>query len=141
MRLHEDFSRAGAVAGSSDRSFGLVMAAFFALVAVVPARHGSLAAIRWWALAVAAAFLVAALLWSEWLGPLNRAWQKLGLALSKIVAPLVLAVLFYTVITPVALVMRACGTDPLRLRRTGDASYWIAREPPGPAPESMKNQF
>jgi hypothetical protein len=50
--------------------------------------------------------------------------------------------LFYATVTPVGLLMRAVGKDPLRLRRNAAvASYWIPREPPGPAPDSMKNQF
>jgi hypothetical protein len=139
--VHEDFTRAAEVEGSSDRSFGLVIAAFFALIAVLPAVHGPLAAVRWWAVAVAAIFLAMALWWSAALRPLNRLWQKLGLLLSKIVSPIVLALLFYAVMAPVGMLMRALGTDPLRLRRGAGTSYWIARQPPGPAPQSMKDQF
>ena len=140
--MHEDFTREEEVPGSSDRSFGLVMAAFFAIVAVAPLVQGSLAAIRWWAVGIAAAFLALALLRPAVLRPLNRLWLKLGLLLAKIVSPVVLALLFYVTVTPVGLLMRAAGKDPLRLRRNaGAASYWIAREPPGPAPQSMKHQF
>jgi len=139
--MHEDFTRAPVVEGSSDRSFGLVMAAFFALVAVLPALRGPISSIRWWAAALAAAFLALALLWSEGLRPLNRLWLKLGLLLSKIISPIVLALLFCAIVTPVGLLMRALGKDPLRLRRQGAASYWILRQPPGPAPGSMKDQF
>ena len=140
--MHEDFTREEKVQGSSDRSFGLVMAGFFAIVALLPLRHAPLSSIRWWALAVAAVFLVLALLWSAPLRPLNRLWLKLGLLLSKIVSPIVLMILFYVTVTPVGLLMRATGKDPLRLRRNAAAkSYWTPREPPGPAPESMKQQF
>jgi hypothetical protein len=139
--MHEDFSRSPEIKGSSDRSFGLVVAAFFALVAVLPVLHRPPSSVRWWALAVAAGFLTFALLRSRTLRPLNRAWQKLGLLLSRIAGPVVLALLFYAVVTPVGLLMRVSGNDPLRLRRRKPVSYWIAREPPGPAPETMKNQF
>lgn len=139
--MHDDFTRAPEVKGSSDRSFGLVMAVFFAVVAVLPALHRPTHPIRWWAAGLAVAFLVLALLRSDALHPLNRLWQKLGLLLSKIVSPMVLALLFYAIMTPVGLLMRAFGKDPLRLHRREAASYWIVREPPGPAPETMKNQF
>ena len=139
--MHEDFSRAPEIRGSSDRSFGLVVAGFFVVVAVLPVLQRPPSSVRWWAIAVAAGFLALALLRSEWLRPLNRAWQKLGLSLSRIVSPVVLALLFYAVMTPAALLMRVCGVDPLRLRRGTVTSYWILREPPGPAPQSMKNQF
>ena len=140
--MHEDFTRKETVKGSSDRSFGFVMAAFFALVALFPLLHGPLSSVRWWALVVAVAFLASALLWTAPLRPLNRAWLKLGLLLSRIVSPIVMMVLFYATVTPVGALMRWAGKDPLRLRRnTAAASYWIPREPPGPAPDSMKQQF
>jgi hypothetical protein len=140
--MHEDFTRKETVQGSSDRSFGFVMAGFFGLVALFPLLHGPLSSIRWWALVVAAAFLASALLWAAPLRPLNRAWLKLGLLLSRIVSPIVMMVLFYATVTPVGVLMRWTGKDPLRLRRdAAAASYWIPREPPGPAPDSMKQQF
>lgn len=140
--MHEDFSREEEVEGSSDRSFGLVMAGFFALVALAPLLHAPHNAIRWWALGLALAFLGLALLWTAPLRPINRLWLKLGLMLFHVLSPLALGLLFYLTITPIGILMRACGKDPLRLRRDdGASSYWIAREPPGPPPESMKNQF
>jgi hypothetical protein len=91
---------------------------------------------------VAAVFAVLALLWTAALAPLNKLWTKLGILLYRIVSPVVMALLFYVTVTPIALLMRVLGKDPLRLRRAPDAaSYWIDRTPPGPAPESMKNQF
>jgi glucan phosphoethanolaminetransferase (alkaline phosphatase superfamily) len=141
MNVHENFDRAFEADGSSDRSFGIVMAVFFALVAVLPALRGSLSSIRWWAIAVAAAFLITALIWSQVLHPLNRLWHRLGLLLAKIVSPIVLALVFFAVVAPLGRLMSALGKDPMRLRRTGATSYWIVREPPGPSPQSMKNQF
>ena len=65
---------------------------------------------------VAAAFAVLALLWTGAARPLNRWWLKLGLLLSKVVSPIVLMLLFYVTVTPIGLLMRAIGKDPLRLR-------------------------
>lgn len=141
LQVHEDFTRAAEVEGSSDRSFGFVFAGFFALVAVLPAFHGPISSIRWWAAALAASFLALALWRTKSLRPLNRLWSKFGLLLSKIVGPVVLMLIFYAVVTPVGLLMRAFGKDPLRLRRDEATSYWIVRQAPGPAPGSMKDQF
>ena len=128
------------VVAGSDRSFGLVFAGFFALVALLPLVHGG--AMRWWALGVAAAFAGAALLAPRLLHPLNRLWFKLGLLLHHVVNPLVMAVMFYGAILPMALLLRVLGKDLLRLKREpAAASYWIAREPPAPAPGSMSKQF
>ena len=137
---HEDFSRQEGVKPSSDRSFGLIVATFFLIITFWPLIHAE--PIRWWALGVAGVFAALALLWTAALAPLNKSWTKLGVLLYRIVSPVVMAFLFYVIVTPMGLLMRMLGKDTLRLRRDpGAASYWIHRTPPGPAPESMKNQF
>ena len=103
--MHEDFSREEEVKGSSDRSFGLVMAGFFALVALAPLAHAPHNTIRWWALGLAVAFLVLALLWTAPLRPINRLWLRLGLLLFHVLSPLALGVLFYLTITPIGILM------------------------------------
>jgi len=140
--MHEDFTRAEKIEGSSDRTFGLVMAGFFAVVALLPVVGGPISTVRWWALAIAAFFLVLALVWTAPLRPLNHLWMKLGVLLSRIVAPIVMTIVFYVTVTPIGLLMRMAGKDPLRLNRDAKTrSYWIVREPPGPSPQSMKQQF
>ena len=87
-------------------------------------------------------FLVFALLIPQALAPLNWVWTKFGLLLHKLVSPVVLGVLFFLVFTPIGIIIRLFGSDPLRLRFDSQApSYWIMRSPPGPAPDSLKNQF
>ena len=140
--FHEDFAREQPVTGGSERSFGLVIAAFFAVIALRPLLHDVRAGPLLWALAVAAAFLMIAFAAPAALRPLNKLWTRLGLLLSRLVSPIVLALLFYGVVTPVAAVMRLLGKDPLRLRPAPDTdSYWIVRSPLGPPPSSMKQQF
>lgn len=125
---------------SSDRSFGFVFTAFFAIVGLLPMLHGH--AMRLWALAVSASFLLLALLTPALLAPLNRLWTKFGALLHHIVSPIALGVLFFLVITPIALLMRVLGKDPLRMRLDRAAkTYWIERTPPGPDADSLKNQF
>jgi Flp pilus assembly protein TadB len=140
VSLHEDFRRKQEGQGGSDRGFGIVFAAFFALVAVLPVRAHH--PVRWWALALAGVFLGVALLKSAWLRPLNRLWTKLGILLGRIVSPVVTGLVFFLVVTPIGLLFRILKKDPLRLAWNGAASsYWIDRQPPGPAPETMRNQF
>ena len=75
-----------------------------------------------------------------WLTPLNRAWMGLALLLSRVVNPVIMALLFYGVFTPMGLVMKLFGQDLLSLKRDASAtSYWIDRR--GKAPGSMKHQF
>ena len=139
-QLHEDFSREEAVTAGSDRGFGQVFAGFFVLMSGLSWWRGHTA---WhWALPVAAAFLIVAYTYPRALNPLNRLWLKIGLLLYKVVNPIVLGLLFFVTIAPIGLVMRMFGKDFLRLKLDRDAkSYWIERAPPGPPPQSMKNQF
>ena len=124
----------------SNRSFGLVFAVFFAIIGLWPAIHA--APVRWWALAVAAAFAGVAFLAPRLLQPLNRLWFAFGMLLHHVVNPIVMAAMFYCAILPTALLLRALGKDLLRLKRDpGAASYWIPRQPPGPEAGSMKKQF
>jgi hypothetical protein len=124
----------------SERSFGIVFAVVFALVAFWPLLKG--ASPHWWALVVAAAFAGFA-----WLLPAvyrvpNRLWFKLGLALSAVVSPVALAIVYLAAIVPTGLLLRLFGKDPLRLRLDSAArSYWIERTPPGPDSKGMPNQF
>lgn len=130
----------GPVQIGSERSFGLVFAAVFTIVALWPLKAGG--DVRLWALALAGAFLVVALAAPKLLKPLNLVWFKFGLLLHKIMSPVIMGLLFFVTVTPIGLLMRATGKDPMRLKRDPAAtSYWITRDPPGPAPDSMKNQF
>lgn len=137
---HEDLSREHQVEGSSDRTFGLVFAGVFLIIACWPLLHRETP--RWWALGVAVVFALIAIAKPALLSHPNRLWTKLGVLLGKVVSPIALGILFYGVITPIGIMMRLTGKDPLRLKTGLDAdSYWILRKPPGPPPDSMTNQF
>ena len=127
------------VVRGSERSFGLVLAAAFTIIGCIPLLRGH--SLRLWALELAIVFFVAAILFPRILAPLNRAWFRFGLLLHSIVTPVMMAVIFYGAVVPMAVVLRARGRDLLRLR-LGKATetYWIVR-PPGPARGSMSKQF
>ncbi|MGE3935792.1 MAG: SxtJ family membrane protein [Rhodospirillaceae bacterium] len=138
---HETIIRHEAVRGSSDRGFGIVMAAFFAVVGVWPVLFGG--GFRPWSLALAAAFAAAAAVRPSVLAPLNWLWTRLGLLLHRVMNPIIMGLIFYVAVTPTALVMRGLlRRDLLRLKfDRAAATYWIDRQPPGPPPDTMKNQF
>ena len=97
---------------------------------------------RSWALVVAIALFLSAYLWPRLLAPFNWTWLKLGLLLHACVSPVLMAVLFYSTLTPIGLVLRLFGRDLLGLRfDRAAATYWILRQPPGPSPDSMPRQF
>ncbi len=137
---HELEDRRETIKSSSDRGFGYVFAAFCALVAAL-SWYNSGTHWTWWFTA-AALFALIGWLRPRLLAPLNRAWTKLGLVLAAVISPLVLAIVFYACVAPIGWVMRLAGKDLLRLRYEPDAdTYWIRRDPPGPAPTTLKNQF
>ena len=137
---HESFTSNQRHKGSSDRSFGVVFAIFFALVTFWPLLHGR--HIRSWAAGVSVAFLLVAFTIPAILHPLNVIWTRLGLLISKITNPIVTGLMFFVIFTPAALLMKAFGKDLLNLKYDNTSkSYWILRDPPGPLPESMRNQF
>jgi hypothetical protein len=137
---HEDLTREEHVNGSSNRSFGLVFAGVFAIVTVWPVVHHQ--PLRWWSAALALVLAAIAALAPRLLALPNKAWSNLGVLLGRIVSPIALAILFYGVITPIGAMMRMTGKDPLRLKfDPSGSSYWIAREPPGPKPDSLNHPF
>lgn len=125
----------------SDRAFGFVFAAVFALIGLFPLWR--LEPPRWWALAIGAVFLFFAALFPHVLNPLNRAWLAFGKLLHKVVSPLVMGAVFFLAVTPTALIMRLRGRDLLSRRWRPDLpSYWIEREPAVQPPAvTMKKQF
>ena len=138
--VHETMKRDEEIKGSSDRAFGMVFTAVFAIVALWPLTGG--ASPRIWALIVAGLILAAALMHPTILSPLNRLWTRFGLLLHKITNPIIMGLVFFVTVTPTALIMKMMGKDPLNRKFDRNVkSYWIDRTPPGPSPETMKNQF
>ena len=139
-KTHERLVVDEVVSGSSNRSFGFTFAIVLTIVALWPLVRGR--SVRGWALIVAAAFLLAALALPRLLAPLSRLWLRFGLLLHACISPIIMGLVFFTTVTPIGLVRRLLGQDPLRLRFDRDAvTYWIERHPPGPSPDTMRRQF
>jgi hypothetical protein len=126
---------------ASPRAFGFVFTIFFLLVGLGPLLRGH--HFRAWALMVAGFFFVCAVAAPKLLTLPNKLWLRLGLVMHRITQPLIMALLFFAVITPIGCLMRLLKReDSLRRKWNPDApSYWILREPPGPTPDSMKHLF
>lgn len=140
MQTHESFDRKHAVATSSERSFGLVFAGFFAIVAGFRMWHGHSDSA--WLLGIAGAFALLALFWTAPLAPLNRLWARVGQLFHTIVNPLLMGLIFIVAIVPTGLVLRLFGKDLLRLRRDPSATtYWVACNTSARRQDAMKDQF
>ncbi|MEX0733337.1 MAG: SxtJ family membrane protein [Steroidobacteraceae bacterium] len=124
----------------TDRSFGITFAVVFALVGAWLLWKESEYSTA--ALIVAAIFLLAAFAFPKVLRPLNVAWMHLGLLLNRVVSPIVMGVIFFGLLTPLAAILRLRGRDVLQ--RSFDPareSYWVKRNPPGPDGSSFPRQF
>jgi hypothetical protein len=138
--INQGNSHTPVIAGSSNRVFGYVMSIFFTLIALMPLYAGQ--PVRLWALLTAGLFFLLAVAAPNRLGRLNRSWMRLGLLMSRVVSPIALGIVFFGVITPFGLILKLFGKRlmPMHFDRKA-TSYWLVRQPPGPAPETMKHPF
>ena len=122
---------------SSEKSFGVVFSIVFLIVALYPLINSE--GLRIWALVVSIIFFLLAFLAPKILVLPNKLWFKFGLLIGSIVAPIVMAFVYFVTVLPTGLIMRLLGKDLLKQKLDKNAkSYWVKRsEPMG----SMKNQF
>ena len=120
----------------SNKSFGVVFFIVFLLIAIYPLINNE--GFRIWSFIISIIFLVLGLINSKVLTPLNKLWFKFGLLLGGIVSPVIMGIIFFFVVTPIALIMRIIGKDLLNLKFTKNKSYWIEKSGPK---SKMKNQF
>jgi len=124
----------------SDRSFCLTFAAVFALIgAWMLFKSNAHLEVP---LGASAFFLLAAFAFPGAIHPLNVAWMRLASVMNRIVSPVVMGVIYFGLFTPIAVAMRLRGRDALHRRFDAKLdSYWIKRDPPGPAGSSFPQQF
>ena len=140
QQSHENYERDEENRRSSEKSFGFVFFIVFFLIAFYPIIYGG--ELRHWALIFSGVFLLSGLFFPKVLRPLNILWLRFGLILHKVISPIIMGLLFFVTVTPTGLIMRTLGKDILNLKIQKSAqTYWIKRDPPGPKPDTMKNQF
>lgn len=125
------------VKAGSDRSFAFVFSTVFLIIACWPLLHGG--AIRLWALGIAVLFIGIGATFPRVLRPLNIAWFKFGMWISRFTTPVLMVVVFATTVVPTGLLLRLFGKDPMR--RTIDSAadtYWLKRDD---QPGSMSDQY
>jgi len=120
----------------SNRNFGIVFCIVFLLVAFYPLMNGE--NIRFWSLIISLFFLILGLMNSFILTPLNKLWFKFGILLGKIISPLVMGVIFFFVVTLIAVLLRIFKKDVLFLKFDNSKTYWIKKSEPK---SKFKNQF
>jgi len=140
MPTHETIIRDDKIEPGSDRSFGLVVGGILLLLSIFQYFNGG--TLYFWIGAPGVVLVVLGIVAPKLLHSLNVLWTKLGLMLGRIVTPVIMFLVYIISVVPIGLILRMTGKDLLRMRRGDDkTSYWINRNPPGPTPESLKDQF
>ena len=121
---------------SSSKSFGyLFFGVFLALAVWVYVKNQNL---NFWLIGTSLVFLVLTLIKSKLLDVLNDLWINFGELLGKIIAPIVMSIVFFLIMTPIGLILKIVKKDLLKLKFNNDKSYWIDKSK---TIESMDKQF
>jgi len=121
----------------SNRSFGITFFVVFLIVGIWPLLYSE--SIRIWSIIISLIFLFLGLIKFRYLTPLNKLWSKFGILLGSIVNPIVMGLVFFVVLTPIAIIMKLIGKDTLKRKfNKSEKTYWIYREK---IKSSLKNQF
>jgi predicted membrane metal-binding protein len=120
----------------SNKSFGIVFFIVFLLIGIWPLINNE--TYRLWSFVISIIFLILGLSNSKLLTPLNNLWFKFGIFLGKIISPLIMSIIFFFVVTPIAILMRIFKKDLLNLKYNDNYSYWIKKNE---VKSKMKNQF
>ena len=122
---------------SSNKSFGLLFFVVFLIIGLWPLKNGE--NLNFFFIATSIIFLILGLINSKLLTPLNKSWIKLGEILGIIIAPIIMGLVYFVILTPISFFVRIFGKDLLGLRFLKEKeTYWIKRKK---NLGSMKKQF
>ena len=120
----------------TNRNFGMVFSIVFLLISLWPLLSQN--EIRIWSLTISGIFFILGIFNSKLLLPLNKIWFKFGMFLGNFIAPIVMGIVFFLVVTPTGLIMKLLGKDLLNLKKNNKNSYWIEKDNSN---SNLKNQF
>ena len=113
---------------NSNRSFGIVFSIVFIIIAFWSFR-GDFSQIKILPLLISLIFLILGLINSKLLTPLNKLWIKFGNLLGSIISPIIMAIIFFLVVTPTGILLRIFGKDLLNIKQKSNKnSYWIKKD-------------
>ena len=111
---------------SSNRSFGLLFFIVFFIIGLWPLKNDL--ELNYIFIGISIIFLILGLMNSKILTPFNKIWVKFGELLGRIIAPIVMAIIYFLILTPISLILRIFGKDLLNLKFSKEKSYWTKRE-------------
>ena len=120
----------------TNRNFGIIFSIVFLIIALWPLLKQN--DLRLWSLYISGIFFILGLLNSKLLLPLNKIWFKFGILLGSIIAPIIMGIVFFLVVTPTGLIMKLFRKDLLNLKKNKNETYWLDKDNSN---SSLKNQF
>ena len=111
---------------SSNKNFGIVFFIFFLIIGIWPLFYSG--NIKIWSIILSLIFLALGIFNSRILTPLNLFWVKFGELLGLIIAPIVMALVFFLIVTPMSFLIKLLGKDLLKTKNFNEKSYWIRRK-------------
>ena len=121
---------------SSNRSFGIVFFVVFLLIGIWPILDNG--ELRYWSILISLIFLILGAFNSKYLTPFNKIWFRFGIYLGNFIAPIVMGLIYFTVVTPTGFIMKLLRKDLINLKKNTNKTYWIEKSDKR---TSMKNQF
>ena len=120
----------------SNKSFGVVFFVVFFLIGIYPLLDQN--HVKTWSIFISLIFLFLGLINSNLLTPLNKIWTKFGLLLGTLISPIIMAIIFFIVVTPIGMIMKILKKDLINLKKNNISSYWVKKKKYN---NSMKDQF
>ena len=111
---------------TNNRGFGLLFFFVFVLIGLWPLKNGQ--NLNVYFLIISIPFLILGILNSKFLTPFNKLWMKFGELLGRIIAPIVMGLVYFFILTPISFIVRIVGKDLLQIKFSKDKSYWIKRK-------------
>ena len=121
---------------NSNRTFGILFFLVFLVIGIWPITNGEY--VRWWSIIISLISLFLGIINSKILTPFNKIWIKIGELLGRVIAPIVMAIIYFFTITPMAILLKLLRKDLLRIKFSSVTTYWIKRDKKF---GSMKRQF
>jgi len=120
----------------TNRSFGIVFFIVFLIIALWPLLNDN--EVRIWAISISLIFLILGIIDSKILSPLNKIWFTFGIFLGNFIAPIIMGIIYFFVVTPTGILVRLFKKDLLSLKKNNKKTYWIEKTDKN---NTMKNQF
>lgn len=111
----------------SNKHFGLILAFAFIIMGLYPILHNN--HMKIWFVLIGTLFLVIVFTKSQFLEPLNRIWTGIGIILGKIVTPIIMGILYFSVFFLMSIIAKLLKKDFLRLKPEPNVkTYWITKK-------------